>query len=35
MFCCKNGETVIVDALKGDIILDPSAEEIAKYEAKK
>lgn len=31
----KNGETVIVDALKGDIILDPSAEEIAKYEAKK
>lgn len=31
----KNGETVIVDALKGDIILDPSAEEIVKYEAKK
>lgn len=31
----KSGDNVIVDALKGDIIINPTAEEIAKYEEKR
>ncbi|MDY3060702.1 MAG: phosphoenolpyruvate--protein phosphotransferase [Fusobacterium sp.] len=31
----KSGDTVIVDALKGDIIIDPTEEEIGKYEEKR
>ena len=31
----KTGDTVIVDALKGDVIIDPTEEEIKKYEEKK
>ncbi len=31
----KSGDTVIVDALKGDIKIDPTEEEIGKYEEKR
>jgi phosphotransferase system enzyme I (PtsI) len=31
----KSGDTVIVDALKGDVIINPTEEEIAKYEEKR
>ncbi|MBM6690002.1 phosphoenolpyruvate--protein phosphotransferase [Fusobacterium mortiferum] len=31
----KSGDNVIVDALKGDIIINPTAEEVAKYQEKR
>ncbi len=31
----KSGDTVIVDALKGDVIINPTEEEITKYEEKR
>lgn len=31
----KSGDNIIVDALKGDIIINPTAEEVAKYQEKR
>ena len=33
--CVKNGDKIIVDGLTGDVIINPSEEVIAEYEAKK
>ena len=33
--CVKNGDTVIVDGLTGDVIINPSDDVLAEYEAKK
>ena len=33
--CVKNGDTVIVDGITGDVIINPSEEVLAEYQAKK